>query len=102
MPSARRIARQTQQLDLSAEARVKWLESRTAALERHVQYRIRQVQALENQLKDLGAIARHDLELATTKAKRYDELMQTRTMRILRRPRAAYAWLRRLNHDRRA
>ena len=101
MPSVGRIARQPQQLNLSAEARVKWLESRTAALERHVQYRIRQVQTLENQVKDLSAVAR-DLEREIAKSKLYDELMQTRTMRTLRRPRAAYAWLRRLNRDRRA
>jgi hypothetical protein len=89
MPSSGHVERQSLPLDVSPEARIQWLESRTAALERQLEYRIQQ------------AMARDDLSrLLIAKAKQYDELMQTRTMRILRRPRAAYAWLRRLNRDR--
>jgi hypothetical protein len=114
MPSSGRVGRQSPQLDISPEARLEWYETRAAALERQVDSRIGQVQALEQQLKhleqqfkgleqplkDIAAIAGEDLGLLIAKAKGYDELMQTRTIRILRRPRAAYAWLRRLNRDR--
>jgi hypothetical protein len=115
MPSSGRIGRQSSQLDTSPQARLEWYESRAVALERQVDSRIGQVQALEQQLqdleqqlkgleqqlKDVAAVAGGDLGLVIAKAKGYDALMQTRTMRILRRPRAAYAWLRRLNRDRR-
>jgi hypothetical protein len=114
MPPSGRIGRQSPQLDTSPEARIEWYETRTAALERQIDCRIGQVQELEQQAKDLeqqlkgleqqlndiAAIAGDDLGLLIAKAKGYDELMQTRTLRILRRPRAAYAWLRRLNRDR--
>jgi hypothetical protein len=89
MPSSGHVEHQSLPLDVSPETRIRWLESRTAALERQLEYRIQQ------------AMARDDLSrLLIDKAKQYDELMQTRTMRILRRPRAAYTWLRRLNRDR--
>ena len=107
MPPSGRIGRQSSQLDTSPEARIEWYETRTAALERQIDSRIGQVQELEQQLKGLeqqlngiAAIAGDDLGLLVAKANEYDELMQTRTLRILRRPRAAYAWLRRFNRDR--
>jgi multidrug resistance efflux pump len=77
--------------EIDADARVRWLEERIAALERHVEYQI-------ERLEEAAAEARRYEE----QARRYEELMQTKTMRVLRRPRAAYAWLRRLRRRRHA
>jgi hypothetical protein len=77
--------------EIDADARIRWLEERIAALERHVEYQI-------ERLQETAAQARRYEE----QARRYEELMQTKTMRVLRRPRAAYAWLRRFRRRRHA
>src|SRR5215211_315238 len=89
MSSSDLTERQPRGLEISPEARIQWLEGRAGALERQIECRVRQVQALEQRLGILMG-----------QAQRYDELMQTWTMRILRRPRAVYAWLRRFGRDR--
>lgn len=89
MSSSGLTERQPRGLEISPEARIQWLEGRARSLERQIECRVRQVQALEQRLGILMG-----------QAQRYDELMQTRTMRILRRPRAVYAWLRRFGRDR--
>jgi SAM-dependent methyltransferase len=109
MPSQGHTERQPLAEDISPEARIQWLEQRAAALERQVEYRIRQTEALEQRLGEVedrlrkvqalephlreAGVAGQDVGLLVRKARQYEELMQTKTMRILRRPRAAYGWL---------
>jgi hypothetical protein len=81
MPSSSRPGHEPSHLAVSPESRTEWLERRVAALERQLEYRIERAAAIE------------------AKAQEYDELMQTRTMRFLRRPRAVYTWLRQLRRD---
>lgn len=76
--------------EIDADTRIRWLEERIAALERHVEYQI-------ERLQETAALARRYEE----RARQYEELMQTKTMRMLHRPRAAYAWLRRFRRSRR-
>src|SRR6476659_7317832 len=51
MQSSGRTGRQSSQLDTSPQAGLEWFETRAAALERQVDSRIAQVQALEQRLK---------------------------------------------------
>jgi hypothetical protein len=101
MPSPSRSAQARSRLDVSPESRTQWLERRVAALERQLEYRI-QVAADATDAAAARAAQAGDAAEAFAKAREFDALMQTRTMRLLRRPRAVYAWLLRIRRARNA
>ncbi len=80
-------------VDVGAEALAARLARRVDSLTRQLDARIAEVDDLKRQLEHLrdaqpgGAIAQIDAR----KAAEYDKLMATITMRLLRRPRQAYA-----------
>lgn len=85
-------------LRVSAEARVERLTRRAAALERQVEARITQVEDLQRRLaheENQARAARHEAAVAMPKAIEYDALMNTVTMKALRLPRAWYGAARR-------
>jgi len=84
-------------VDVPADARAARLARRVDSLTRQLEARIAEIDDLERQLAHLrnarpgGATA----EVDARKAAEYDKLMATITMRLLRRPRQAYATARR-------
>ncbi len=93
-------------LEIPLDARVARLERRAAALERQLEARIAEVDALKDRLAEQDGLtagvmdddpvrAWQNAEIVRQKAAEYDALMSTLTMRMLRRPRAWYARARR-------
>lgn len=89
-------------MDIPDEARIERLQRRAAALERQLDTRIAQVEALQKRLAEQAAVldtAHADAAAAHEETERwrteYEALMNTRTMRALRLPRAWYAAVRR-------
>ena len=92
----------TDRLEISPEAEVKRLRRRVAALERQLQARIAQVDDLRDRLtRQERRLAAADGEASRTpqdadpRIAEYEALMNTLTMRALRRPRDWYAAARR-------
>ncbi len=93
---------QSQPLDVPVEALVERLRRRVAALERQLDARIENVTALRQQLDEahelLGASREGEARAwreVERRAAEHDALMNTLTMRILRRPREWYGAARR-------
>lgn len=77
------------------EALVKRLQRRTAALERQLEARIGEISKLQARLVEPEPLTQAAADALVHRANEYDALMQTLTMRVLRRPRAWYATARR-------
>ena len=88
----------TDRLEIPADAQLERLQRRVAAMQRQLDARIAQVDELRSRLADndrLVAEATREAEILRSKAAQYDALMQTLTMRVLRRPRDWYITARR-------
>jgi len=79
-------------------ASIERLQRRNAALQRQLEARIAQVgdlRALLEERERAGTCGAVEVEALRARAAEYDALMATMTMRVLRRPRAWYAEVRR-------
>lgn len=77
------------------DAMVERLQRRTAALERQLEARIGEISNLQARLAEQEPLTQAAADALVHRANEYDALMQTLTMRVLRRPRAWYTTARR-------